>query len=48
MGDKSPIFIFVQNQYLLGRFSESHVQKYVQAGKITEEEAKEILALKPE
>lgn len=43
---KSPLYEYIKNQYLLGEFTNEQLLKLVELGRITDEERKEIIALK--
>ena len=43
---KSPLYNYIKNQYILGKFSDEEMVTLVALGRITDEERLEILALK--
>ena len=43
---KSPLYNYIKNQYILGKFSDEEMITLVSLGRITDEERLEIIALK--
>lgn len=43
---KSPLFSYIKNQYILGKFSDEELITLVALGRITDDERLEIMALK--
>lgn len=43
---KSPLYNYIKNQYILGKFSDEEMVTLVSLGRITDEERLEIQALK--